>query len=154
MTRGPFGLAHAPLLLIKAYEHLCVCLCLPCTFDRLVTRGPFGLAHAPLLLIKAYEHFVREFCVFLVRSTSCHEGAFRRAHAPLLLIKPYGHSCLCYRPLVRSCCVLILLVPVWSLGLCGDLERSTSRDQREPPASQNKGATRPCSGRGREVVLS
>ena len=129
MTREHFGRAHAPLLLIKTYEHLCVCLCLPCMFGRLVTRDRFGLAHAPLLLIKAYEHFVRVFVSSLYVRLSRDEGAFGLAHVPLLLIKTYGHSCLCYRPLVCSCCVLILLVPVWSLGSCGDLERSTSRDQ-------------------------
>ena len=38
-----------------------------------------------------------------------------------------------------------MLVPVGSLSSCGDLESSTSHDQRKTPAPQN-GAMRPCSG--------
>ena len=69
VTRERFGFAHALLVLIKTYEHLCVSFVTSCcTFGRLVTSELFGLAHAPLVLIKMYGHSCVSLCLLVVRS--------------------------------------------------------------------------------------
>ena len=90
------GRAHAPLLIIKTYEHSCVCL-VPSLYVRpSCTMERFGCAHAPLLVHKDVRAFVIVFSSpSLYVFPSCDEGAFRSAHAPLLLIKVYGHLCVC-----------------------------------------------------------
>ena len=52
-----FGLAHAPPLLTKVFDHSYI-MCKPssCVFVRLVIGKRFGLAHAPPLFTKAFEH--------------------------------------------------------------------------------------------------
>ena len=56
VTRERFGLAHAPHLFTKAFEHsYLTCKSGSRVFDCLVSRECFRLAHAPLLFTKAFE---------------------------------------------------------------------------------------------------
>ena len=93
VTRERFGRAHAPLLVIKTYEHLCVCL-VPSLYIRFsCDDGVFRACPCTSPHLKDVQAFVIVFLSpsLYVRS-SCDKGAFGHAHALLLLIKAHEHS--------------------------------------------------------------
>ena len=86
---------HAPLLLIKAFKHSCVCFVsslyvVSSCDERVFWACPFTSPPH-----KGVQAFVFAFLSpSLYVRPSCNKGVFERAHAPLLLIKVYKHSCL------------------------------------------------------------
>ena len=78
VTREHFGRAHAPLLVIKTYEHLCVCL-VPSLYVRSsCDEGAFWACPCTSPSLKDVRALVIVFSSpsLYVRS-SCDEGAFR-----------------------------------------------------------------------------
>ena len=115
VTRERFGLAHAPLLLIKTYGHSYVSFVSFCyALNRLVTRERFGLAHEPLLLIKTYRHSCVSFCVFLLYvRPSCDEEAFWACPCTSLPHKDV-HALVC-----ALCVFLVCLTVLWRGSVSG-----------------------------------
>ena len=100
---------HAPLLLIKAFKHSCVCFVsslyvVSSCDERVFWACPFTSPPH-----KGVQAFVFAFLSpSLYVRPSCNKGVFERAHAPLLPIKVYGHSFLWSRslPCTFGCLVM------------------------------------------------